>query len=84
MILYCLYYGNSRPQKEEAFFCRKKKASRSIDIREASCIRKMTCRANSAGKLSGEDKGRLKLHAWSSAGREGFGPSSIRRVPSEA
>ena len=67
MILYCLYYGNSHPQKEEAFFCRKKKASRFIDIREASCIRKMTCRANSAGKLSGEDKDKLKLHAWSSA-----------------
>ena len=35
----------TRPKKRESLLCRKKKASRFIDIREASCIRKMTCRA---------------------------------------
>ena len=35
----------ARPKKRDGLLCRKKKASRFIDIREASCIRKMTCRA---------------------------------------
>ena len=84
MILYCLYYGNSHPQKEETFFCRKKKASRFIDIREASCIRKMTCRANSAGKLSGEDKGKLKLLKERGEWKKGQSPLGLPKTKHEA